>query len=206
LILNCLKIDLLASENNCRLHSSLTDIGLWEAFSRRDRKAFADLFKRFYPHLYKYGVKITTDTALLEDCIQELFIELWQQQKPATIQSVKAYLIKALKYKLLKAMKKDLTIVSANDDHFQFELSHELMIISRQENEERLRLLTGALQQLSARQREIIYLKYFQELSYDEVSEIMNVNYQVARNLLYQAVKSLKKLIQISPALLLMLV
>ena len=188
------------------MHSSLTDIGLWEAFSRRDREAFADLFKRFYPHLYKYGIKITTNAALLEDCIQELFIELWQQQKPASIQSVKAYLIKALKYKLLKALKKDLAIVSANEEHFQFELSHELMIISRQENEERLRLLTGALQQLSARQREIIYLKYFQELSYDEVSEIMNVNYQVARNLLYQAVKSLKKLIQISPALLLMLV
>jgi RNA polymerase sigma-70 factor (ECF subfamily) len=52
-----------------------------------------------------------------------------------------------------------------------------------------------ALGQLSNRQKEIIYLKFYQELNYDEVSEIMNINYQAARNLLYQSIKSLKKLL-----------
>jgi RNA polymerase sigma factor (sigma-70 family) len=52
-----------------------------------------------------------------------------------------------------------------------------------------------ALGRLSNRQKEIIYLKYYQNLSYEEVSEIMNINYQVARNLLYQAIKSLKSLL-----------
>lgn len=52
-----------------------------------------------------------------------------------------------------------------------------------------------ALAQLSNRQKEIIYLKFYQELNYDEVSEIMNINYQAARNLLYQSIKSLKKLL-----------
>jgi RNA polymerase sigma-70 factor (ECF subfamily) len=53
----------------------------------------------------------------------------------------------------------------------------------------------GALERLSSRQKEIIYLKYYQNLSYEEVSEIMNINYQVARNLLYQAIKSLKTIL-----------
>ncbi len=55
--------------------------------------------------------------------------------------------------------------------------------------------MLDALGRLSNRQREIIYLKYYQNLSYEEVSEIMNINYQVARNLLYQAIKSLKSLL-----------
>jgi RNA polymerase sigma factor (sigma-70 family) len=52
-----------------------------------------------------------------------------------------------------------------------------------------------ALAQLSNRQKEIIYLKFYQELNYEEVSEIMNINYQAARNLLYQSIKSIKKLL-----------
>jgi RNA polymerase sigma factor (sigma-70 family) len=52
-----------------------------------------------------------------------------------------------------------------------------------------------ALAQLSNRQKEIIYLKFYQELNYEEVSDIMNINYQAARNLLYQSIKSLKKLL-----------
>jgi len=56
-------------------------------------------------------------------------------------------------------------------------------------------MVVDALSRLTNRQKEIIYLKYYQNLSYEEVSEIMNINYQVARNLLYQAIKSLKSML-----------
>jgi RNA polymerase sigma-70 factor (ECF subfamily) len=52
-----------------------------------------------------------------------------------------------------------------------------------------------AIDQLSNRQKEIIYLKFYQNLSYEEVSEIMNINYQVARNLLHQAIKAMRKIL-----------
>ena len=67
--------------------------------------------------------------------------------------------------------------------------------MSKEHDAEKTARVLQALAQLSNRQKEIIYLKYYQELSYDEVSEIMNINYQVARNLLYQSIKSLKKLL-----------
>jgi RNA polymerase sigma-70 factor (ECF subfamily) len=76
-------------------------------------------------------------------------------------------------------------------NHFVW--SHETFLISEQEDEEKKIRLLKAIEQLSGRQKEIVYLKYYQNLSYDEICDIMNINYQVARNLLYQAIKSLKK-------------
>ena len=169
---------------------------LWESFRKGDKDAFAALFREYYGTLYRFGNKFTTDTELLEDCIQELFIELWQAKSQAPVLSVKAYLLKSLKYKLLKAFRKNGKILPIHDNgDMPFELSHETFLIHQQENDQRRQEVIKALERLSHRQKEIIYLKYYQNLSYEEVSEIMNINYQVARNLLYQAIKSLKNLL-----------
>jgi len=169
---------------------------LWESFRKGDKDAFAALFREYYGTLYRFGNKFTNDTELLEDCIQELFIELWQAKSQAPVLSVKAYLLKSLKYKLLKAFRKQGKILPIHDNgDMPFELSHETFLIHQQESDQRRQQVIGALERLSHRQKEIIYLKYYQNLSYEEVSEIMNINYQVARNLLYQAIKSLKNML-----------
>ena len=172
------------------------NIRLWESFRKGDKEAFAALFREHYKTLYRFGNKFTNDTELLEDCIQELFVELWQAKSQAPVLSVKAYLLKSLKYKLLKAFRKNGKVQPIHDNgDIPFELSHETLLISRQEADEKKQRVIKALEKLSNRQKEIIYLKYYQNLSYEEVSEIMNINYQVARNLLYQAIKSLKNML-----------
>jgi RNA polymerase sigma-70 factor (ECF subfamily) len=174
------------------------DITLWESFRKGDKEAFAALFRGHYEILFRFGSKFTGDTELLEDCIQELFIELWQAKSRAPVLSVKAYLLKSLKYKLLKAFrKKEKTLSLADNGDIPFEWSHESVLILQQENAEKKQKVLDALGRLSNRQKEIIYLKYYQNLSYEEVSEIMNINYQVARNLLYQAIKSLKNMLAV---------
>ena len=79
------------------------------------------------------------------------------------------------------------------DDYFEF--SHEMFLINRYEDEQRLKKIANAINQLPARQKEIIYLKIYKGLSYEEISEIMEINYQVVRNLLCQALKTFRKLI-----------
>lgn len=177
------------------------DIDCWQAFTAGNREALGQLFSRHYPDLFRYGSKICVDPALLEDCIQELFIELWQSKNAPPILSVKAYLLKAIKYKLLKALHKraGIHLTPELPEHQFFEISHENFIIDKQDHAERTTRVLNALEQLSARQKEIIYLKFYQNLSYEEVSEIMNINYQVARNLLSQAIKALKKLVHQLP-------
>lgn len=172
------------------------DILLWETFRNGDREAFAVLFRKYYSALVFFGNKFISDSQLLEDAIQELFIELWQAKSKAPILSVKAYLLKSLKYKLLKLIKRnDAAEALDENSDLHFEWSHENFLIAEQESEEKKQQLLLALAQLSSRQKEIIYLKYYQNLNYEEVSEIMNINYQAARNLLYQSIKALKKIL-----------
>jgi RNA polymerase sigma-70 factor (ECF subfamily) len=173
-------------------HSS--DITLWNQFLQHDEQAFGALFSRHYEALIQFGSKICRDDFLLEDAIQELFAELWQQKKQQTVISVKAYLLKALKYKLLRKMQKQNKFVWQEDIHtYGFEWSYENSLILREETAEQKRLLESALAQLTDRQKEIIYLRFFQNMSYEEVSDILQINYQAARNLLYQSIKKLRQ-------------
>jgi RNA polymerase sigma factor (sigma-70 family) len=181
---------------NCDgLHAALSDIELWNAFASGERDAFSLLFQRFYPLLFQYGSKITANKEVLEDAIQELFLELWQKPKAQELQSVKAYLLQSLKFKLYKTFrKKDFYSMETEDEMYGFELSKETMLIEKEEDEERTLKILTALAQLSPRQKEVIYLKIYKGLSYEEVCEVMQLNYQVVRNLLYTALKAFKKL------------
>lgn len=176
--------------------TEINDNSLWDSFKNGDRDSLGLLFRKYYPLLYNYGCKITVDTNLLEDTIQELFAELWQSRAQTQVQSVKAYLLMALKYKLYRQLRNRKQVSSEIPDDLHFEISYESLKISTEEDEIKAKKILQSLSQLSNRQKEIIYLKFYQDLSYEEISEIMQINYQASRNLLYQAVKSLKRLLQ----------
>lgn len=53
--------------------------------------------------------------------------------------------------------------------------------------------LQKAMKELTDRQREIIFLKYSKNLSYEEIGEILGINYQSIRNLTHRAVSELRK-------------
>lgn len=178
------------------MNNDTNDIILWESFKTGNKESFGLLFRRYYGQLYNYGCKITSDTNLLEDTIQELFTELWQNKSQTQVLSVKAYLMKALKYKLFKQLKCKKSFTQEVPEAIHFEISYESLKIASEEDEIKAKKIHHSLQRISNRQKEIIYLKFYQDLSYDEISEVMQINYQVARNLLYQAVKSLKVILQ----------
>lgn len=175
---------------------SESDIELWNAFVLGNREALGNLFKRYYSLLFQYGYKICPDRIVLEDSIQELFVELWQKKPEQKIQSVKAYLLQALKYKLYKSFRNKKTTAPVEEGSVEhFELSHENFLINKEASNEKTDKVLNAINQLPARQKEIIYLRIYKGLSYEEISEIMQINYQVVRNLFSQALKTFRKLI-----------
>jgi RNA polymerase sigma factor (sigma-70 family) len=175
---------------------SESDIELWNSFVQGNQEALGNLFKRYYPLLYQYGYKICPDNIVLEDSIQELFVELWQKRSDQKIQFVKAYLLQALKYKLYKSFRDRKTLTGVEEDANEyFELSHESFLINKEIDEEKIKKVVNAINQLPVRQKEIIYLRIYKGMSYEEISEIMQINYQVVRNLLCQALKTFRKLI-----------
>jgi RNA polymerase sigma-70 factor (ECF subfamily) len=170
---------------------------IWgDSFRQGNKNALAVLFERYYQILFQYGIKVCRDTELINDSLQDLFIEIWQQRQPAPLLSIQAYLIKALRYKLIRAAKKS-QLTQSDPPDTPFEMSHEHFMIQSEQDNANVKALIQQLNQLSPRQREIIFLRYYQRLSYREICEIMHIEYQVARNQLSMALKKLRTLVKL---------
>ena len=182
---------------------------LWEAFRDGDARALSTLFEMHYDALYHYGLKLTGDEELVKDCIQNLFQKLWRRREGLrAVQVVKAYLFKALRRHLgdeTKLLKKHRHLLPSYTDSFEVTYSHEEFLIAQQGDAEQSTRLLASLNQLSKRQREALYLKFFDGFSYERIAEVMSLNVQSVRNLIFNALQTLRKVLAMALSLLFML-
>lgn len=151
---------------------------------------YAQVYQQMFHSLYSYGMQICGNKDLVKDCVQDLFSELWKNQRLTRIRSVKPYLLKCIKRKIQRALGKGRQLYV--EGGFEFEISHEVKIIRNQQNDRQQRKLSRALKSLTNRQREAIYLKFYDNLSYEEVAEVLNTKTKASYKLIYRALSSLK--------------
>ncbi len=175
----------------------MEDEHIWASFKSGNREVFEQIFRTHIRVLYKYGNRFTHDTALVEDCIQDLFLDLWRKrQSLGTTDSIKRYLLGSLRRRIIRKLQRK-PVAQAHIDleiHvFHLELNAEDAHIEAENDLAQQRALKEASAKLTNRQREVIYLKFFQEMSYEEIASVMEISYQSARNLVYAALKAIKK-------------
>ena len=172
----------------------------WDIYRNGDDNMLGAIFSAYAPVLYKYGLKFTRNSSLIEDAIQDIFLELFRNRKTiGQTDNILKYLCKSFRRKLIRLINREKRYDLRNEvDEYSFELrysiEHEMIL---DENAElRMASYRKALQELSSRQKEIIYLKFTGGLDYEEVSEIMGMSIESCRNLLYRAIKALKTVLQ----------
>jgi len=172
-----------------------------QRLQQNDEQALAAIMRKYYTALYNYGARFTSDDALIKDCIQEVFISLWQRREnAASILSPRYYLLRAVKNKVLKSLHQH-TIKTGSfepGDAYDFlqELSVETLIIDKQLSEEQAMMLRKTMSQLSKRQHELIYLKFYQHLDHAQIAGLMNLSRQSVYNLLHETIQKLRSLWQ----------
>ncbi|MDL2222388.1 sigma-70 family RNA polymerase sigma factor [Parabacteroides sp. OttesenSCG-928-N08] len=158
-------------------------------------KAFGELYKNYTQFLYEYGMRFTSDSDLVKDCIHDLFLKIYKQRKtlirPANI---KVYLLVSLKNQLLNVLKQSSRYQQSDDEEgfFSFSLSVEEEYIEDERQRMERQLVDSFLSVLSPRQKEVIYYRYLQELSIQDICLLMNINYQSAQNLIQKALSNLR--------------
>lgn len=186
------------SANKYSTNTSLTqDQKLWEALRAGNHQAYATIYNQQINSLYAYGKKLCSNTAKVEDAIQDVFIDLWRYKgNLGTVRSIAAYLITCLRRQLLKNINKERILVFDDahlpEDHFEFEFSAQDLMIQAQDQQREMERIRKALNLLTPRQKEIIYLKYFQGLSYEEIGNMMNLNHRSTYNLVSKALATLR--------------
>ncbi|SHN15387.1 Sigma-70 region 2 [Cyclobacterium lianum] len=168
---------------------------LWLQFRQGSETAFIKIYERYFDQLFDYGLRFSGQPQLVEDCIQDIFIQIrLRREGLGDTDSIKFYLMKCLKRKLIReAGKIGKNVDFKDNESFSLEYSPEQVLIDQQIHEEQGIKLNQALKKLSGRKKEALYYFYFEGLSYQQISELMGLSQvKSARNLIYQAISTLR--------------
>lgn len=175
-------------------------VSLWEQAQLGDRTAYSQLCEAHYRLLFNYATNFTNDKEAIKDAIQDLFLQLWEKRSTiGTINVMSIYLIRAVRNNLLYQMRKNKwqefsMDVDSEEVNIADETNFEDQWISTEiysQNEQRVR---KALELLPKRQREVLFLKFYQGLSHDEIADLMNINKQSVSNHLQKSMNTLRTL------------
>lgn len=183
----------LSSLVHCKFWTAiLMDKNIWQNILDGDHVAYEALYHNYFKKFYNYGKKFTNDAPLIEDSIQEVFMEIWnKREKIKEIDSPNSYFFSAFRFMLLEKMRQSKRLSKVRSEE-KVEFSIELQIIAREADIEVRQKLAAALQALTHRQREAIFLRFYEGLSYEEVAEILNINVKAAYKIMARGLISLK--------------
>ncbi|MCB0668817.1 MAG: sigma-70 family RNA polymerase sigma factor [Saprospiraceae bacterium] len=162
----------------------------WQTFVRKsDKYSLQWIFQEIVGDLYRYGLRYVGNEEDVKDAIQDVFVNIWTYRKTLPGQvNVKAYLLVSLRHQLIK-MKGYIKFDLLTSDHER--------LLSTEEDEPVIdpgikEAIISKVNDLPERQREILYLKYFEELSYSEIALVLNIKYQSVINQAHRAVTKLR--------------
>lgn len=175
---------------------------LWCDFTAGSQEAFKALYDTYSDVLYAFGLRYTSDQDLVRDCIHDLFIDLhtYRSGLSTSLGNVKFYLLKSFRRKLALALRRSSvfklegwlgTDFAPPIGTFTYSIEHT--IIADEKQRESLAALASEINQLPARQREILYLKFKHDLDYEEIASLMQISVPTCRTLVYRAVRQLRQ-------------
>jgi RNA polymerase sigma-70 factor (ECF subfamily) len=177
-----------------KLYQYSTDEKLWNDFRSGIKEAYEYIYRSYVEVLYNYGFKICQDETLTKDAIQELFLTLLTKyDKINPTQAVKLYLFKSLRLEIFKKWKtaQRFTEVDVENAAFDIEYSAEDKMMEDEITLIRIRELNHLVEGLPKRQKECIYLRFYEGMSYREISEIMGIEVSSTYKMLYKAIEHL---------------
>lgn len=168
---------------------------LLTAFRAGDNEAFAKLYDMYVQPMYNYGMRLTSNSELIKDCIHDVFVRIYSKRGDR-IDNFYSYLIISLKNRILDEYRKQTNASDIPSEEYHTldsgdDIEHSYIMdeteCSRQSKVARL------LDVLTPRQRQAFELYYIEERKYDDICRIMNMNYHSVRNLVHRGMLKLRE-------------
>ncbi|MCF0058160.1 RNA polymerase sigma factor [Dyadobacter sp. CY356] len=185
-------------QSTSHLKEAPDDKIIWQRFLAGEVEAFDHLMTLHFRTLFHYGSKFSRDKEFVKDNIQDLFLVLWERRQTLSHDiAVKPYMMASLR-RLMHRSSMSKPLLSDNsveeiNGNFEIEFSVEEEYIENESSLVVTQKLKKLIDELPLRQKEVIYLKFFQEMDRSQISEVMNISPQTVSNLLQIAIKQLKK-------------
>ena len=174
------------------------DTSHWKLMAAGDLQAFLHIYESHYRVLFTYGFTLSSDRDLTKDCLQELFLELWNTRASLNpdVTDTRSYLITWLRRKISHEWRR--RHKNLIDDGCLFNTlpassaDYEQLLIALQQTEEDKQKLHVALNQLTKQQREMIRLRFFEKLSFSDIALQTSLSPRTIYNLVYEAIRMLR--------------
>ena len=173
-----------------------SDTQIWDDFLLGNKEAYSFMYEKYSRVLYNYGYKIAQNRQLTEDCLQDLFLTILEtRERLSHTDSIKFYLMRSLRRDIVRKLNGVAKHRSPNDHDVEFkvEFQYEPTWLDSQISRERSETILHELNQLPARQKEALFLKFFDNLSYEEIAGIMGIETTSAYKVIYKAIAALQK-------------
>ncbi|MEP6734878.1 MAG: sigma-70 family RNA polymerase sigma factor [Chryseolinea sp.] len=172
---------------------SLEDNSLWKQFQEGDLEAYAVIYKKYFFVLYQYGRKITVDENLVKDCVQDLFIKIWNnRERLSETTSVKYYLFTCLRNKLLDHLRSNQHKHEASLTSIDDKMIADIIVPDLGEDYRKEKVLK-AINNLSEYQQQLLKLKFTEERTNKEISEALGITMQSVYNAVFKTLRLIRK-------------
>lgn len=170
---------------------------IWSQLQRGNQQALLALYDRHHVGLLNYGIKLTGNRELTRDCITQILLRLWDSRhKLPAVENVRSYLLTCLRHELIGELKgetarmsRDLILQRTMSDA---ELPYEEYLIQLQSNAALREKLLKAFEKLTEREKELLRMRFFEDLDYDEIATRCSITKRTAYNIIHTAIKTLK--------------
>lgn len=168
---------------------------LRDQFVGGDDRAYSSIYELYAKDLYAFGLSLQAKSDLIEDAIHDVFVDIYTHRyNLQKVDNLKFYFFAAFRNRLFFLLKKESKNSTIAEHHTlgMVEMdSQESWIASEVEDEKKL-LIKKLFAELNDHQKEALHHRFVEGLSLEEISDLMNINYQSAKNLIHRAVKKMK--------------
>ncbi|MFN0015252.1 MAG: RNA polymerase sigma factor [Saprospiraceae bacterium] len=166
---------------------------LLDRLRKSDEQALDSLFADWHSYLYKIAYAMLRDSDAAKDAVQEVFIRIWQKRTEIEVKStLKGYLQRAVVNQCLAVLRSRKPtsdpeiILAALPDSAP-------SAYDRLQTESLEILVQAAVGQLPEQCRIIFRLSRFEELSYNEIADLLNLSPKTVENQIGKALRSLRQ-------------
>jgi RNA polymerase sigma-70 factor (ECF subfamily) len=183
------------------MHLASNDNDLFQQIKHGDVYAFEKLFKLYYKNLCFFAEHYVKEKAMAEEIVSSVFINIWEKRKNIEIKgSVKSYLFTSIHNQCLKYLE-HLKVMKKYEDYAINRLKNKELLapssagypLANLISKEIIEEIEKAINELPEKCREIFCLCRFDEMSYQDISEKLNISINTVRTQMARALQKLRE-------------
>lgn len=171
---------------------------LWREVKTGDKKAFETLYKSYFSSLCLYAFSIIPDEELVKEIVNDVFLKIWQKLGDIDIKhGIKPFLYRCVHnscidyLELKKGLRQD-QMINISDKHKELIGQNEEYIFEQLSFHEVEKDVMKSIDQLPPHCKEIFLLSRFELLTYNEISEKLNISVNTVKTQVSRALDSLR--------------